>query len=91
MFSTGTGNAAGQYFTPFRDKPAQYIGVLIIYLELLGTEFTDLLFKEDLTLSASTAPVITIPTVHGNIHTPIRPGRPLVFTILFIRHTLQLL
>jgi hypothetical protein len=88
MLGAGAGNAPGQYFPPFGDKPAQHIRVFIVYFEFLGAEFTDLFLEKDPALAAPAAPVVAIPAVQGNIP-PIRPsaaisprGGPLIFRIL---------
>jgi hypothetical protein len=83
MFRAGTGDTAGQNFTPLGNKPTQPI-ILIVYLEFLGAKFTDLLLEKDLPLSASANPIIPFPAIHGNI--TLLPGGTFILSILFIRH-----
>jgi hypothetical protein len=87
VFRAGTGNAPGKYLAPVGNKAAEGIRVLIVDFEFLGTEFTDLLLKKDLspaapakTLLAVTAFGIRIPVA------PIRPGAMLTLGIFFFKH-----
>jgi hypothetical protein len=84
MLGTGSGNAPGKDLAPFRNETTERISILVINFELLGAEFADLFFEEDLALAP--APVFPVPAVHLYIHTPVpfRPGAP--FFIFFIRH-----
>jgi hypothetical protein len=85
MLCTGSGDPAGKDLTPLGNKTAQYIGVFIVYLELLGTKFADLLLKIDLTLAAATASIVTVSTVLS-IKTPILPDGTFILYIFLIRH-----
>jgi hypothetical protein len=67
MPGAGSGDTPGKDLAPFRNETAERIRILVINFELLGTEFTDLLFEEDL----APAPVFTVPAVHLYIHSPI--------------------
>jgi hypothetical protein len=81
VFRAGTGDTPGQNLPPFGDKPAEYIGILIVYFELLGTKFTDLFLKENLALSTP-APILTVPAVHLHIHSPILPGGTIFISLI---------
>jgi hypothetical protein len=67
MFSAGSRNPAGQNLAPFGGVPAKRIGILVIDFKFLGAEFTNLLLKEDLSLTPAT-PIFPIPTAHSPIH-----------------------
>jgi hypothetical protein len=86
MFRAGTGNAPGKDLPPFGDKPAQRIGVFVVYFQFLHTKFAYLFFEKNFSLSAPAGPVLPFPAVHLRFHTPILPGRTLIFTIFFVRH-----
>jgi hypothetical protein len=88
VFRAGTGNTSGKYLAPVGDKAAEGIRVLVVDLEFLGTEFTDLLFKEDLSLAAAPAETILAITALGVRVSvaPIRPGAMFTFHIFFVKH-----
>jgi hypothetical protein len=86
MFRAGTGNAPGKYLPPLGDKTPEGIRILVVYLQLLGTEFTYLfLVEKDLSLAAPAAPVVAVPAVYLGIRTPVRPGGSFAcITVFFI-------
>jgi hypothetical protein len=89
MLRAGTGHPAGHYLSPIGDKPAQHIRVFVVYFQLLGTEFTDLLLKKNLSFTAAAAAVLTVPAVYLAFYSPFLPG-VFVFCIFFIRHICSL-
>jgi hypothetical protein len=88
VFRAGAGNTPGKYLAPVGDKAAEGIRVLVVDLEFLGTEFTDLLFKEDLSLTAAPAEtILAIAAVGIRVSVaPIRPGTMFTFHIFFVKH-----
>jgi hypothetical protein len=42
MLGTGSGDAPGKYFAPFRSETTKRIGIFVIYIRLADTDFADL-------------------------------------------------
>jgi hypothetical protein len=89
MFRAGTGHPAGYYLPPVGDKPAQYIRVFVVYLQFLGTEFTNFLLKKDLSLTATSTAILTVPAVYLAFRAPILTGM-FIFYVFLIRHICSL-
>jgi hypothetical protein len=87
VFRAGTGNTPGKYLAPIGDKAAESIRVLVVDLEFLGTEFTNLLLKEDLPLAAPAKTILAVTALGIRISVaPIRPGTMFTFHIFFVKH-----
>ena len=89
MFGTGSGDTPGEYLSPLGNKTAERIGVLIVYFQLLDTEFADLLLEKNFAFTA--AAIVSITSIHLGITTilpiAIGPGRAFtVINIFFVRH-----
>jgi hypothetical protein len=74
VFGAGSGNPAGQDFSPFGNKAAEGIRVLIVYLQLLDAEFANLLLKINLSFTPA---AFTFPAIQSGIRSPVLPGRAL--------------
>jgi hypothetical protein len=81
VFRAGTGNTPGKDLAPIGNKTAKGIRVFIVDLQLLGTEFADLLLKINLTLAPA---IIAVTAVY--ITAPIHPGAMLTVHIFFVKH-----
>jgi hypothetical protein len=84
MLCTGAGDTPGQYLSPFGNKAAEGVGVLIIYFYFLDAEFADFLLEINLALAP--AAIFSVPAVHLGIHAPVLAGGPFIIGISFIRH-----
>jgi hypothetical protein len=63
--------AAGKNLPSLGDKPAKRIRFLIIYLHLLGAEFTDFLFEKNFAAFSAPGALISVAVVHLHIHSPV--------------------
>jgi len=69
MLGTGSGDAPGEYLSPFRNETAQRIGVLVVNFQLLEAELANLFLEENFALAAPA--IFAVPSVHLGIQTPV--------------------
>jgi hypothetical protein len=81
MLGARTGNAAGKNLAALGGIPAKTVGILIVYLCLLGAEAADFFAEKHLSLATSLSAIIGIAHDVLHLHVAIH-----IFH-LFIRHT----
>jgi len=62
MPGTGTGDAPGEYFSPFGNEAAKRIGILVVNFQLLDTKLANLFLEKYFALA--TPAIIAVPPVY---------------------------